>query len=103
MSHSRGWPGGGTTRPWHAGGKRAVHADEIALFDEPARRRDHNAPSGTQPDTAGSRFRVTRFVRVACPVRGTTLADRRLDRYFSILVNLVGWIPGLKGIRSMTA
>src|SRR5205085_541842 len=26
----------------------------------------------------------------------TTLADRRLDRYFSILTNVIGWIPGLK-------
>ena len=43
-----------------------------------------------------SRFRVERFVRVACPARGTTLADGRLDRYFGVITNLVGLIPGLR-------
>jgi pimeloyl-ACP methyl ester carboxylesterase len=42
------------------------------------------------------RPRVERFVRVACPAAGTTLASRRLDRYLSVLVNLVGLIPALK-------
>jgi hypothetical protein len=40
---------------------------------------------------------IERFVRVACPARGTTLADRRLDRYFSVITNLAGLIPLLKG------
>lgn len=31
------------------------------------------------------RFRVTRFVRVACPARGTTLASGRLDRWLSMV------------------
>lgn len=30
-------------------------------------------------------LKVTRMVRVACPVRGTTLASRRLDAYISVL------------------
>ena len=30
-------------------------------------------------------FRVSRFVRVACPARGTTLASGRLDRWLSVL------------------
>lgn len=34
------------------------------------------------------RLRVTRFVRVACPARGTTLASGRLDRWLSVL----GWL-----------
>lgn len=40
------------------------------------------------------RPRVTRFVRVACPAAGTILASARLDRYFSLLVNLVGKVTG---------
>jgi hypothetical protein len=31
------------------------------------------------------KIRVTRFVRVACPARGTTLASGRLDRWLSVL------------------
>jgi CHAT domain-containing protein len=41
------------------------------------------------------RPRITRFVRVACPAAGTTLADGRLDRYFSVLVNAARLLPGL--------
>jgi len=41
---------------------------------------------------------VERFVRVACPARGTTLASERLDRYLSVLFNLVSKIPGFDNI-----
>jgi CHAT domain-containing protein/pimeloyl-ACP methyl ester carboxylesterase len=36
------------------------------------------------------RFKVKRFVRVACPARGTTLASGRLDRWLSMLSFLFG-------------
>jgi pimeloyl-ACP methyl ester carboxylesterase len=36
------------------------------------------------------RFKVKRFVRVACPSRGTTLASGRLDRWLSMLSFLFG-------------
>ncbi len=36
------------------------------------------------------RLRVHRFVRVACPARGTTLASGRLDRWLSVLDALAG-------------
>lgn len=36
------------------------------------------------------RIRVRRFVRVACPARGTTLASGRLDRWLSVLDLLAG-------------
>ncbi|MDR4496265.1 MAG: CHAT domain-containing protein, partial [Nitrospirales bacterium] len=39
---------------------------------------------------------IERFVRVGCPARGTTLASGRLDRYLSIILNVVQAIPGLK-------
>ncbi|MBK7664677.1 MAG: CHAT domain-containing protein [Sterolibacteriaceae bacterium] len=35
------------------------------------------------------RLRVERFVRVACPARGTSLASGRLDRYLSVIVNVL--------------
>lgn len=38
---------------------------------------------------------VEKFVRVACPARGTILASRRLDLYFSVILNLLGMLmPG---------
>lgn len=36
------------------------------------------------------RIRVERFVRVACPARGTTLVSGRLDRWASVMLNLLG-------------
>lgn len=38
--------------------------------------------------------RITRFVRVACPARGTLLASKRLDLYLSVIFNLINLIPG---------
>lgn len=35
-------------------------------------------------------IRVERFVRVACPARGTTLASGKLDRWASVMTNLMG-------------
>ncbi|MBL7712381.1 MAG: CHAT domain-containing protein [Chitinophagaceae bacterium] len=35
-------------------------------------------------------IKVTKFVRVACPASGTTIASRRLDYFFNIVMNLVG-------------
>lgn len=37
---------------------------------------------------------ITRFVRVACPARGTTLASDRLDRYLNVVLNGVGLLLG---------
>lgn len=38
-------------------------------------------------------IQIERFVRVACPARGTILASGRLDRYLSIIGNLMEHIP----------
>lgn len=41
------------------------------------------------------KIRVHKFVRVACPARGTILASERLDDYLNILTNLAGKTFGL--------
>ncbi|MGI9288589.1 MAG: DUF7379 domain-containing protein, partial [Pseudomonadales bacterium] len=46
-------------------------------------------------DLDKKRIKVERFVRVACPARGTTLASGRLDRWLSIMFNLIGLVPVL--------
>ncbi len=46
---------------------------------------------------AAKKFRVQRFVRCACPARGTLLASENIDQFLSVLTNLVGLIPGLSG------
>jgi CHAT domain-containing protein/pimeloyl-ACP methyl ester carboxylesterase len=42
------------------------------------------------------KFCIHRFVRTACPARGTTLASGRLDRWLSVILNVIGNIPLLK-------
>lgn len=38
---------------------------------------------------------VEKFVRIACPAGGTTLASKRLDSFFNITFNLIGLVTGL--------
>ena len=52
-----------------------AQADELRLLSRELRKR---------------KLVVERFVRVACPARGTTLASGRLDRWASVMLNLVG-------------
>ncbi len=47
-------------------------------------------------ELAKKQFQIERFVRIACPSRGTVLASRRLDIYLSILLNALWLIPGLQ-------
>ncbi len=42
------------------------------------------------------KFNIHRFVRTACPARGTTLASGRLDRWLTVILNVIGTIPLLK-------
>lgn len=44
------------------------------------------------------RPQVERFVRVASPSRGTTLASGRLDRWLSVVFNLLSKVPALSGV-----
>jgi pimeloyl-ACP methyl ester carboxylesterase len=41
-------------------------------------------------------FQIERYVRVACPARGTLLADDRLDTYVSAVLNAIGLAVGSK-------
>lgn len=43
---------------------------------------------------AKRRLKIERFVRIACPVRGTTLASERFDLFLSALANIFGALPG---------
>ncbi len=96
VSHSRGGLIGELLARGMRTGAAPMTADDLSLFDGAARAKDRVALESLSRVLQESRLRVTKFVRVACPVRGTTLADRRLDRYFSVLVNLASLIPALK-------
>ena len=42
-------------------------------------------------------LRVERYVRVACPARGTRLASGNFDVFLSALLSVMGWVPAFKG------
>lgn len=67
-----------------------------ALFGEPSRDQERKNLLELSALLEKRKIKVRRFVRVACPARGTTLASGRLDRWLSILLNLIGQIPALK-------
>lgn len=45
---------------------------------------------------ASKRLQVERFVRVACPARGTKLASQRINDFFSSILNLLEFLPWMK-------
>lgn len=90
LSHSRG----GLIGELLARGP--VHREALEVFKR------LNRPEGEietllalSDELAEKQLRIERFVRVACPTRGTELASTRLDRYLSILLNLIGLIPSV--------
>lgn len=78
--------------------------EEMALFaDETTeegvtidRARDRKALADLNRVFKSKKPVVERFVRVACPVRGTTLASERFDRWLSVVINLLNFC-GLSG------
>lgn len=38
---------------------------------------------------------IERFIRIACPAGGTTLASKRLDHFFNLTINLIGFGTGV--------
>lgn len=103
VSHSRGGLVGellcragriGSTQPFDPNDLRLVAgADSPAGLDRSA---DQQALAALGEELVRRHPSIERFVRVACPARGTTLASGRLDRFFSLTLNLLDAVPGLR-------
>lgn len=94
MSHSRGGMVGELLcRGSTLDGRAPFSKDELEFF----RKQNEDGSRGDLDKLNGmlqsKHIRVERFVRTACPTRGTTLASGRLDIYFSVLRALLGLIP----------
>jgi len=97
VTHSRGGLVGELLcRGRMVGRRKAFDDDDLEPFRRLKREADLKTFADLNRELAAKQIRVERFVRVACPARGTTLASGRLDRYFSVFVNLLEQIPGLK-------
>lgn len=96
VSHSRGGLIGELLARANRVGAESFDAVDVGLFKGADRARDAAALRELNLLLKERRYVVSRFVRVACPARGTTLADGRLDKYLSVILNVLETIPGLK-------
>lgn len=97
VSHSRGGLVGELL--CHArmeSGQEPFEADEVQFFRSQDPQKQRGDLERLNAVLKAKRFRIERFVRVACPARGTTLASERFDLYLSILFNLFQKVPALK-------
>ena len=69
---------------------------DLKIFSNLNREEDVKASNTINTLFKEKRIQVTKFVRVACPTSGTTLASKRLDQYFTVILNLIGLVPILK-------
>ena len=69
---------------------------EINLLKRLDRKKDVENAKRINELIVSKNITINKFVRVACPVSGTTLASKRLDDYFTVLLNIIGAIPILK-------
>ncbi len=97
VTHSRGGLIGELLcRSLLADGREPFDAAELKLFQGAERAKDRQNLEELATVLKAKGFKIERFLRVACPARGTTLASGRLDRYLSIIVNALGLIPVLR-------
>lgn len=102
VSHSRGGLVGEIVARGSIAQPQAFDATDTGILDKDekqsgrSRAADKKALERLNDLFARKRPSVEKFIRVACPARGTTLASGRLDRYFSIVLNILGLIPTLK-------
>ena len=95
VSHSRGGLVGEVLCRGTAIARRAFDADDQQLFSAAAYQRDSKALIELDNLLSQIDLVISRFIRVACPARGTTLAGGRLDRWLSGMVNVLGETTGL--------
>ncbi len=97
VSHSRGGLVGELLCRSIMEGRFPFDQDDLQIFAQPDRKDDLKQLEQLGHLLQQKQLVIERFVRVGCPARGTTLASGRLDRYLSIILNVVEAIPGLKG------
>ncbi len=75
--------------------KRGFNDAEIALFKKSDRKDDLQKIQALFVTIKNKKITIRKYIRVACPGGGTTLASRRLDHFFNITFNLIGIGTGL--------
>jgi tetratricopeptide (TPR) repeat protein len=95
VSHSRGGLVGELVARGNRVGGGSFDRTDLQIIKRNGRADDGAALNDLRDLLDKQRYVVSRFVRVACPTRGTTLASGRLDKYLSVILNVLETIPGL--------
>jgi CHAT domain-containing protein/pimeloyl-ACP methyl ester carboxylesterase len=90
VSHSRGGLVGELLCRVRSDDRKPFTPRELQLFDADGRESQRAQLEALGDVLAARKFNVERFVRVACPALGTTLASGRLDRWLNVIGNIVG-------------
>src|SRR4029077_18486252 len=96
VSHSRGGMIGELVARGNRVGGGSFDQTDLRIVKDNGRALDAPPLRGLRDRLDKQRYVVSRFVRVACPARGTTLAGNRLDKYLSVILNVLETIPGLR-------
>ncbi len=96
ISHSRGGLIGEILCRNLANQEDAFSTLDISVFQKLGRKKEITYLKKLNDLLKKKNIRVEKFVRVACPASGTILASKRLDLYFTVILNLLGLIPVLK-------
>lgn len=74
-----------------AGAEIGFTAAEVALLNKEGRTGDVEWIGKLQDACRKQPFKITKFVRVACPTGGTTILAKRLDHFLNISLNVIGF------------
>ncbi|MGE3706776.1 MAG: CHAT domain-containing protein, partial [Vicinamibacterales bacterium] len=96
VSHSRGGLVGELLARGNRLGGAPIDEADLRLFKAPERQVDAAALRELGSLLRAQHYGVERHVCVAAPLRGTTLADGRLDKYLSLILNVLDTVPALK-------
>ncbi|RYY69101.1 MAG: hypothetical protein EOO13_10490, partial [Chitinophagaceae bacterium] len=97
ITHSRGGLVGDVLARFSNGSEmnRGFDKNEIALLEKEKRTADLKSIEAISKAMLTKRIAVTKFIRVACPASGTTLASGRMDNFFNVTFNLLGLATGM--------
>ncbi len=97
ISHSRGGLVGDTLARFCNTNEnnKGFDENEIAYLKKAGNRTDDLSNiEAIKKALSNKKITVNRFIRVACPAQGTTLASKRMDHFFNVTFNLLGMAGG---------
>ena len=97
ISHSRGGLVGDVLARFCSSNEsnRGFDINEINFLKKEKRSADLKNIEAINKLLVNKKITVSKFIRVACPASGTTLASGRMDNFFNMTFNLVGLATGL--------